>query len=63
MRCIFTMFAEDADLLPRGQFTALLEDCLEGPDSFAPLLRDLWKRMDEPLYENRFFSGFKTHLK
>ena len=63
MRCIFTMFAEDADLLPRGQFTALLEDCLEGPDSFAPLLRDLWKRMDEPVYENRFFSGFKTHLK
>lgn len=63
MRCIFTMFAEDADLLPRGQFTALLEDCLDGPDSFAPLLRDLWKRMDEPLYENRFFSGFRTHLK
>jgi hypothetical protein len=63
MRCIFTMFAEDADLLPRGQFTALLEDCLDGPDSFAPLLRDLWKRMDEPVYENRFFSGFKTHLR
>src|SRR5690606_16088388 len=53
----------DADLLPRGQFTALLEECLEGPDSFAPLLRDLWKRMDEPLYEDRFFSGFKTHLR
>ncbi len=63
MRCIFTMFAEDADLLPRGQFTALLEECLDGPDSFAPLLRDLWKRMDEPVYENRFFSGFKTHLR
>jgi len=63
MRCIFTMFAEDADLLPRGQFTALLEECLDGPDSFAPLLRDLWKRMDEPLYENRFFSGFKTYLR
>lgn len=63
MRCIFTMFAEDADLLPRGQFTALLEDCLDEPAAFAPLLRDLWKRMDEPLYENRFFSGFKTHLR
>lgn len=63
MRCIFTMFAEDADLLPRGRFTALLEECLDGPDSFAPLLRDLWKRMDEPVYENRFFSGFKTHLR
>jgi len=63
MRCIFTMFAEDADLLPRGQFTALLEECLDSPDSFAPLLRDLWRRMDEPVYENRFFSGFKTHLR
>lgn len=63
MRCIFTMFSEDADLLPRGEFTALLEECLEAPDTFAPLLRDLWKRMDEPLYENRFFSGFKTHLR
>lgn len=63
MRCIFTMFAEDADLLPRGQFTALLEECLDSPAAFAPLLRDLWKRMDEPLYENRFFSGFKTHLR
>ncbi|MGE5501625.1 MAG: type IIL restriction-modification enzyme MmeI, partial [Ignavibacteriales bacterium] len=63
MRCIFTMFAEDADLLPRGRFTALLEECLEAPESFAPLLRDLWKRMDEPDYESRFFSGFKTHLR
>ncbi|GAA0868966.1 hypothetical protein GCM10009116_08110 [Brevundimonas basaltis] len=63
MRCIFTMFAEDTDLLPKGQFTALLRDCLDGPDSFAPLLRDLWKRMDDPVYENRFFSGFKTHLR
>lgn len=63
MRCIFTMFAEDADLLPKGQFTALLEECLDSPDTLAPLLRDLWKRMDEPAYENRFFSGFKTHLR
>lgn len=63
MRCIFTMFAEDVDLLPRGEFTRLLQECLDGPESFAPLLRDLWKRMDEPLYENRFFSGFKAHLR
>ena len=63
MRCIFTMFAEDADLLPRGQFTALLEECLDGPDSFAPLLQDLWRKMDAPDYAERFFSGFKTHLR
>ena len=63
MRCIFTMFAEDVDLLPKGKFTELLEECLNGPDSFAPLLLDLWKRMDDPIYDNRFFSGFKTHLR
>ena len=63
MRCIFTMFAEDVDLLPRGEFTRLLQECLDGPDSFAPLLRDLWKRMDDPDYDNRFFSGFKAHLR
>ena len=63
MRCIFTMFAEDADLLPRGRFTALLEECLDGPDSFEPLLQDLWRKMDAPDHADRFFSGFKTHLR
>jgi hypothetical protein len=63
MRCIFTMFAEDVELLPKGSFTELLEDCLEGPASFAPLLQDLWSKMDEPDYGKRFFSGFKTHLR
>jgi hypothetical protein len=63
MRCIFTMFAEDVDLLPKGKFTALLEDCLEGPESFAPLLLELWKKMDAPDHADRFYSLFKTHLR
>lgn len=63
MRCIFTMFAEDVDLLPKGEFTALLQDCLEHPDSFAPLLEDMWAKMDEPDESKRFFSGFKTRLR
>ena len=63
MRCIFTMFAEDVDLLPRGQFTALLEDCLDGPASFAPLLEELWRKMDAPDHRDRFYSLFKTHLR
>ncbi|MFN4295637.1 MAG: class I SAM-dependent DNA methyltransferase [Brevundimonas sp.] len=63
MRCIFTMFAEDVDLLPRGQFTALLEDCLDGPDSFAPLLEELWRKMDAPDHKDRFYSLFKAHLR
>jgi hypothetical protein len=63
MRCIFTMFAEDVDLLPRGKFTELLQDCLDSPGTFAPLLTELWARMDEPAPDKRFFSYFKTHLR
>ena len=63
MRCIFTMFAEDVDLLPKGEFTRLLEDCVESPDAFAPLLDELWAKMDETERDRRFFSAFRTHLK
>ena len=63
MRCIFTMFAEDVDLLPRGRFTALLKDQLDHPDSFAPMLQALWRSMDAPDYDNRFYAGFGLHLK
>jgi hypothetical protein len=63
MRCLFTMFAEDVDLLPKGEFTKLLEECIEQPASFSPLLEDLWARMDEADYNKRFYSAFKQHLK
>ena len=63
MRCIFTMFAEDVDLLPRGRFTALLKDQLDHPESFAPMLQALWKSMDAPDYESRFYAGFGLHLR
>lgn len=63
MRCIFTMFAEDVDLLPRGEFTKLLEDSLDGPDSFAPLLEELWRKMDAPRHDDRFYSLFRSHLR
>ena len=63
MRCIFTMFAEDVDLLPKGEFTKLLEECIDRPASFAPLLEDLWAKMDEADYNKRFYSAFKQHLK
>src|SRR5215217_1682954 len=63
MRCIFTMFAEDVDLLPKGAFTQLLEDCIDSPGAFAPMLQDLWARMDDPDHDRRFYSAFKTHLR
>jgi type I restriction-modification system DNA methylase subunit len=51
------------DLLPKGRFTALLKDQLDHPESFAPMLQALWKSMDAPEYENRFYAGFGLHLR
>ncbi|QOC23239.1 class I SAM-dependent DNA methyltransferase [Wenzhouxiangella sp. AB-CW3] len=45
-RCLFTMFCEDVGLLPRGQFTALLERLKKSPDNFPHALRDLWETMN-----------------
>lgn len=63
MRCIFTMFAEDVDLLPTGSFTELLEDCLDRPEAFAPLVTELWAKMDEPERGKRFYSAFRTYVR
>jgi len=50
MRCLFTMFAEDVKLLPENCFRELLDECRNKPDSFPPLLTDLWKSMNEGIY-------------
>jgi hypothetical protein len=46
MRCLFTMFAEDTGLLESGSFTDVLSDARANPESFAPMLEDLWRTMD-----------------
>jgi hypothetical protein len=51
MRCLFTMFAEDVDLLPKGLFADALENrWLEHPEVFPSELEDLWRRMNEGGY-------------
>jgi hypothetical protein len=49
-RCLFTMFAEDVELLPRrdgkGAFTVLLESLKDDPAQFVPLVGELWRAMD-----------------
>lgn len=47
MRCLFTMFAEDVELLPKDSFKALLDQCAANPSSFVPMVEELWKRMNE----------------
>ena len=46
MRCLFTMFAEDAKLLPERGFTDLLKESAQDPQHFARLLSGLWGEMD-----------------
>ena len=46
MRCLFTMFAEDVELIPRGSFKDLLGGLLDQPDNFQPAAEDLWRAMN-----------------
>jgi len=45
-RCLFTMFAEDVELLPAGAFTQLLVQAQASPATLQPNLEDLWRAMD-----------------
>ena len=46
MRCLFTMFAEDVELLPPRSFTELLERCRDTLDAVPKILDSLWATMD-----------------
>ena len=46
MRCLFSMFAEDVDLIPRGSFTNLLKMLHDHPEHAQPSLQGLWQTMD-----------------
>jgi len=47
MRCLFTMFAEDVDLIPKGSFAGLLESLRDTPENFGPMMEALWRDMDK----------------
>jgi hypothetical protein len=47
MRCLFTMFAEDTGLLEPGSFAEVLGDARGNPESFAPMMEELWRAMDQ----------------
>ncbi|SPH20744.1 hypothetical protein ASD8599_01485 [Ascidiaceihabitans donghaensis] len=46
MRCLFSMFAEDVDLIPRDSFTTLLKKLRGHPEHAQPSLQSLWETMD-----------------
>jgi len=57
MRCLFTMFAEDVELIPRLSFETLLKEAGDSGNvkSVAPLLEELWTKMDQ--------GGFSTAIR
>lgn len=47
MRCLFTMFAEDVELIPLGCFTELLNSLRGDVGNFPDMVRALWESMDK----------------
>ena len=45
-RCLFSMFAEDVELLPKGAFLDLLQRHRDDPATLQHMLRSLWADMD-----------------
>ena len=54
MRCLFTMFAEDVELIPRDSFKTLLERLRSKPQNFPDMVSALWRTMNT--------GGFSTVL-
>ena len=46
-RCLFSMFAEDVELLPQGAFLGLLQTHKQDPAALQQMLRILWADMDK----------------
>lgn len=47
MRCLFTMFAEDVELLPKDSFKELLKQYRSNLQYFPSALKTLWENMDK----------------
>lgn len=47
MRCLFSMFAEDVELIPKDSFTKLLVEMRGNTRAVQPTLEALWKTMNE----------------
>lgn len=59
-RCLFTMFAEDVELLPKSSFHDLLVDIKDrNPDMFSHALKALWETMNTGGYSERLMQTVK----
>lgn len=59
-RCLFTMFAEDVELLPKSSFHDLLVDIKErNPEAFPQAIKALWETMNTGGYSERLMQTIK----
>ena len=59
-RCLFTMFAEDVELLPKSSFQNLLIDIKDrNPDAFPQAVKALWETMNSGGYSERLMQTIK----
>ena len=49
LQCVVAMFSEDADLLPRGMFRQLIEECRQNRDEAYDLFSGLFRQMDNAI--------------
>jgi len=59
MRCLFSMFAEDVDLIPRDSFTELLKKLRGHPQDAEHALAGLWDAMDKGDFAHAFMTKVK----
>ena len=59
MRCLFSMFAEDVDLIPRDSFTELLKKLRGHPQDAEHALAGLWDAMDKGEYAHALLLKVK----
>lgn len=59
MRCLFSMFAEDVDLIPKRSFTELLIKLRGHPQDAEHALAGLWDAMDKGAYAHALLTKVK----
>lgn len=59
MRCLFSMFAEDVELIPKGSFTELLTKLRGHPEDAEHALAGLWDAMDKGEYAQALLTKVK----
>lgn len=58
-RCLFTMFSEDTELIPKGSFTHLLIRLQKSPEHFSDAMRSLWETMNSGGYEGQIMERLR----